>query len=141
GAFGDAGAICTNDDEFAHRCRKLRVHGSGHTYHHEMIGGMFRLAALQAAVLDVKLKYLNQWHEARRRNAAVYDKAFAGTGVVTPQIDEGNRSIYNQYVVRVADGAGAGRAGAGAGAGRDRVKQAMSERGVATAVYYPIPLH
>ena len=70
GAFGDAGAICTNDDAFAETCRKLRVHGSGHTYHHEMIGGMFRLAAIQAAVLDVKLKYLDNWHEARRRNAA-----------------------------------------------------------------------
>ena len=66
GAFGDAGAICTNDDAFAERCRKLRVHGSGHTYHHEMIGGMFRLAAIQAAVLDVKLKYLDQWHAGRR---------------------------------------------------------------------------
>src|SRR2546423_13926505 len=70
GAFGDAGAICTNDDAFAGRCRKLRVHGSGHTYHHEMIGGMFRLAAIQAAVLDVKLKHLDTWHAGRRRNAA-----------------------------------------------------------------------
>jgi len=56
GAFGDAGAICTNNDAFAEKCRKLRVHGSGHTYHHEMIGGMFRIAAIQAAVLNVKLK-------------------------------------------------------------------------------------
>src|SRR3954452_630031 len=97
GAFGDAGAICTNDDAFAERCRKLRVHGSGHTYHHEMIGGMFRLAAIQAAVLDVKLKYLNGWHESRRRHAATYNKMFAGANVVTPRIDECNRSIYNQY--------------------------------------------
>jgi dTDP-4-amino-4,6-dideoxygalactose transaminase len=127
GAFGDAGAICTNDDAFAERCRKLRVHGSGHTYHHEMIGGMFRLAAIQAAVLDVKLPHLNAWHESRRRNAAVYNKAFAGTRVIAPAIEAGNHSIYNQYVVRVPD--------------RDRVKQQMAERGVSTAVYYPIPLH
>ena len=127
GAFGDAGAICTNDDAFAEKCRKLRVHGSGHTYHHEMIGGMFRLAAVQAAVLEVKLKYLNGWHESRRRNAAIYDKAFAGTNVIPPKIEPGNHSIYNQYVVRVPD--------------RDAVKQQLSQRGVSTAVYYPIPLH
>jgi dTDP-4-amino-4,6-dideoxygalactose transaminase len=127
GAFGDAGAICTSDDAFAERCRKLRVHGSGHTYHHEMIGGMFRLAAIQAAVLSVKLKYLESWHEARRRNAALYDRLLAGSKVLTPRIDEGNRSIYNQYVVRVA--------------GRDGVKAKLAERGIASAVYYPIPLH
>jgi dTDP-4-amino-4,6-dideoxygalactose transaminase len=127
GALGDAGAICTNDDAFAERCRKLRVHGSGHTYHHEMIGGMFRLAALQAAVLNVKLKYLNQWHEGRRAHAKIYDAAFKGSKIAPPHIDEGNWSIYNQYVVRVPD--------------RDRVKQRLQERGVGTAIYYPIPLH
>jgi dTDP-4-amino-4,6-dideoxygalactose transaminase len=127
GAFGDAGAICTNDDAFAERCRKLRVHGSGHTYHHEMIGGMFRLAAIQAAVLSVKLKYLNEWHEARRKNAALYDKLLAGSNVTTPKIDDGNWSIYNQYVVRVKN--------------RDKVKQTLADKGVSTAVYYPIPLH
>ena len=128
GAFGDAGAICTNDDALAERCRKLRVHGSGHTYHHEMIGGMFRLAAIQAAVLDVKLKYLNGWHEGRRRNAAIYHKAFAGSkAIVPPAIAKGNHSVYNQYVIRVPN--------------RDQVKHQLSERGVSTAVYYPIPLH
>jgi dTDP-4-amino-4,6-dideoxygalactose transaminase len=127
GAFGDAGAICTNDDQFAEKCRKLRVHGSGHTYHHEMIGGMFRLAAIQAAVLDVKLKYLNGWQDARRRHAATYNKLFAGTQIVPPTIAPGNHSIYNQYVVRVPN--------------RDAVKQALAERGIASAIYYPIPLH
>jgi dTDP-4-amino-4,6-dideoxygalactose transaminase len=127
GAFGDAGAICTNDDVFAERCRKLRVHGSGHTYHHEMIGGMFRLAAVQAAVLNVKLKYLDNWHEARRAHARIYDQAFKGTKITAPHIDDGNWSIYNQYVVRVPD--------------RDRVKQRLVERTIGTAVYYPIPLH
>lgn len=127
GAFGDAGAICTSDDDLAQKCRKLRVHGSGHTYNHEMIGGMFRLAAVQAAVLSVKLKYLNGWHESRRRNAAMYDKLLAGSRVITPKIDAGNRSVYNQYVVRVPD--------------RDKVKQTLSEQRIATAIYYPIPLH
>ncbi len=127
GAFGDAGAICTNDDAFAERCRKLRVHGSGHTYHHEMIGGMFRLAAIQAAVLDVKLKYLHGWHEARRRNAAIYDAIFDGSPVTSPHIDEGNWSVYNQYVIRVPR--------------RDEVKKRLAERGIGTGIYYPISLH
>jgi len=127
GAFGDAGAICTSDDAFAEKCRKLRVHGSGHTYHHEMIGGMFRLAAVQAAVLSVKLKYLEGWHEARRKNAALYDQLLRGGKVVTPRIEEGNWSVYNQYVVRVPD--------------RDRVKQRLADKGVGSGVYYPLPLH
>jgi dTDP-4-amino-4,6-dideoxygalactose transaminase len=127
GAFGDAGAICTSDDRFAEVCRKLRVHGSGHTYHHEMIGGMFRIAAIQAAVLDVKLKHLDGWNKARAANAAVYDKAFNGSKVVAPPIEAGNESIYNQYVVRVPN--------------RDAVKQRLAERGIGTAIYYPIPLH
>jgi dTDP-4-amino-4,6-dideoxygalactose transaminase len=127
GAFGDAGAICTNDDAFAETCRKLRVHGSGHTYYHDLVGGMFRLAALQAAVLGVKLKYLNQWHEARRAHAAIYDSMFTGTKVIPPKIDGGNWSIYNQYVIRVPD--------------RDRVKQSLTDVGIGTAIYYPLPLH
>ncbi|HSZ59383.1 MAG TPA: DegT/DnrJ/EryC1/StrS family aminotransferase [Tepidisphaeraceae bacterium] len=127
GAFGDAGAICTNDDEFAQTCRLLRVHGSGHQYHHRLIGGMFRMAALQAAVLDVKLKHLDRWHEGRRKNARLYDKLLSGSKAVTPQIDDGNWSIYNQYIIRVPD--------------RDRVKQKLADAKVGTAVYYPIPLH
>jgi dTDP-4-amino-4,6-dideoxygalactose transaminase len=127
GAFGDAGAICTNDDSFAETCRLLRVHGSGHTYPHKLIGGMFRLAAIQAAVLNVKLKYLQQWHEARRRNASLYDRLLAGTSIQTPKIDDGNWSIYNQYVIRVPH--------------RDRVKQSLADHGIGSAVYYPLPLH
>jgi dTDP-4-amino-4,6-dideoxygalactose transaminase len=127
GAFGDAGAICTNDDQFAETCRLLRVHGSGHQYHHRLIGGMFRMAALQAAVLDVKLKHLDRWHEGRRKNARLYDKLLSGSKAVTPQIEDGNWSIYNQYIIRVPD--------------RDRVKQKLADARVGTAVYYPIPLH
>jgi len=127
GAFGDAGAICTNDDEFAQTCRLLRVHGSGHQYHHKLVGGMFRIAAIQAAVLSVKLKYLDQWHEGRRRNAALYDKLLSSSKVVRPVIEDGNWTIYNQYVIRVPK--------------RDEVKQRLADRGVGTAVYYPIPLH
>jgi len=127
GAFGDAGAICTNDDAVAENCRLLRVHGSGHQYHHRMIGGMFRLAAIQAAVLDVKLKYLPAWHEGRRKNAAIYEKVLANSSVVTPLIEPGNYSIYNQYVVRVKN--------------RDAVRARLTERNVGSAIYYPLPLH
>lgn len=127
GAFGDAGGICTNDDALAEKCRKLRVHGSGHTYYHDYIGGMFRLAAIQAAVLDVKLRYLEGWHEARRRNAAIYNQVLAGSNVVTPYIEEGNWSIYNQYVVRVKN--------------RDAVKKKLADAGVGNGIYYPLGLH
>jgi dTDP-4-amino-4,6-dideoxygalactose transaminase len=127
GAFGDAGAICTSDAKLAETCRLLRVHGSAHTYHHKLIGGMFRLSALQAAVLSVKLKYLEGWHTARRKNAEIYDGMLSGSKVVTPVIAPGNQSIYNQYVVRLPQ--------------REAVKQALSDKGIASAIYYPIPLH
>jgi dTDP-4-amino-4,6-dideoxygalactose transaminase len=127
GAFGDAGAIVTDFPDFHEKCRIMRVHGSAHTYHHTYVGGMFRLAAIQAAVLSVKLKYLHSWHEARRKHAARYDNHFKGTHVKPPHIEEGNWSIYNQYVVRVKN--------------RDTVKAKLAERGIGTAIYYPIPLH
>jgi dTDP-4-amino-4,6-dideoxygalactose transaminase len=127
GAFGDAGAICTNNDQFAETCRLVRVHGSGHAYHHKLIGGMFRLAAIQAAVLSVKLKYLDQWHEGRRKNAALYDQLLADSKVIRPKIDQSNKSIYNQYCVRVQN--------------RDRVKEKLAQKGIGSAIYYPIPLH
>jgi dTDP-4-amino-4,6-dideoxygalactose transaminase len=92
-----------------------------------MIGGMFRIAAIQAAVLDVKLKYLDKWNTERAANAAIYNKAFKGSKVIAPPIEAGNESIYNQYVVRVPD--------------RDAVKKRLAERGIGTAIYYPIPLH
>jgi dTDP-4-amino-4,6-dideoxygalactose transaminase len=127
GAFGDAGAICTDEDQLHERCRKLRVHGSGHTYYHEMIGGMFRMGGIQGAVLDVKLNYLDQWHAARRRNAALYDELLAGSPIQTPKIDPANWSIYNQYVIRLPN--------------RDAVKKRLAEKGVPSAIYYPLPLH
>jgi dTDP-4-amino-4,6-dideoxygalactose transaminase len=131
GAFGDAGAVCTNDDALADKLRLLREHGMRPKYYYKEIGGMFRLAAIQAAVLDVKLKYLNQWHEARRRNAAEYDRLLIESSIRTPPIDEGNFSIYNQYCVRIA----------GKDVDRDAVRKKLTENKIGSEVYYPVPLH
>lgn len=127
GAMGDAGGICTNDDALAEKVRLLRVHGSGHQYHHKYIGGMFRMAAIQAAVLDIKLPYLDTWHAGRRRNAALYDQLLAGSNVITPKIPPGNFSIYNQYVVRLTQ--------------RDEVQRKLAQAKIGSAIYYPIALH
>ena len=129
GAFGDAGAVCTNDDALADKLRLLREHGMRPKYYYKEIGGMFRLAALQAAVLDVKLKYLNNWHEGRRKNAAMYERLLTNPNIQTPRIDEGNYSVYNQYCIRITNGQ------------RDTVKQHLNSNQIGCEVYYPVPLH
>lgn len=131
GAFGDAGAVCCDDEALHEKLRLLRVHGSAHTYYHALVGGNFRMAAIQAAGLNVKLNYLDTWHDARRRNAAIYDEILADSPVVTPWIEPGNTSIYNQYVVRIPADV----------ASRDRVKEELAASGVGSAVYYPMGLH
>jgi dTDP-4-amino-4,6-dideoxygalactose transaminase len=131
GAFGDAGLCTTDDAALAESMRVLRVHGGKPKYFHAVIGGNFRIDELQAAVLRVKLKYLDGWTEARRRNAAFYDAAFAAAGlagkVATPQAAGGGRHIFNQYVVRVQN--------------RDALKDFLTARGIGTEIYYPVPLH
>ena len=127
GAIGDAGAILTNDTALYEQCRKVRVHGSGHTYFHETVGGMFRMAAVQAAALSVKIKRLCEWNAGRVRNAARYNELLAGSGVVTPAVDAGNFHIYHQYTVRVQH--------------RDAVKQKLADAGVGSGVFYPLGLH
>jgi dTDP-4-amino-4,6-dideoxygalactose transaminase len=130
GAFGDAGMVVTNDDALAERMRILRVHGGEPKYYHSVVGGNFRLDEIQAAVLNVKLPHLEDWHRGRQRNAAYYDRAFAASGaaqVVTPTARPGYRHIYNQYVIRVPD--------------RDRLRAYLGEQGVGTEIYYPVPLH
>src|SRR5882762_2230569 len=130
GAFGDAGLCTTNDPELAERLRVLRVHGGKPKYFHALIGGNFRIDELQAAVLRVKLKYLDGWTSGRRRNAAYYDRAFSaadlGGRVITPQAAPGQRHIFNQYVVRVHE--------------RDALRKFLGEHGVGTEIYYPVPL-
>ena len=131
GAFGDAGLCTTNDAELAESMRVLRVHGGKPKYFHAVIGGNFRIDELQAAVLRVKLKYLDGWTQGRQRNAAYYESAFADAGLGeklrTPTAIEGGRHIFNQYVVRVQR--------------RDALKQRLTEHSIGTEIYYPVPLH
>jgi dTDP-4-amino-4,6-dideoxygalactose transaminase len=131
GAFGDAGLCTTNDAELAESMRVLRVHGGKPKYYHAVIGGNFRIDELQAAVLRVKLKYLDRWTQGRQRNAAYYDAAFAkaalGTKLRTPLVIAGYRHIFNQYIVRAER--------------RDALKARLAERGIGSEIYYPVPLH
>jgi dTDP-4-amino-4,6-dideoxygalactose transaminase len=131
GAAGDAGAVTTDDDALAALVRSLRVHGSTATYYHDRVGGNFRMDAVQAAVLSAKLPRLDGWIERRRAIAQRYgellgDAARAGR-LTLPVEAPGRRHVYHQYVVRVRD--------------RDAVKKRLAERGVATSVFYPVPLH
>jgi dTDP-4-amino-4,6-dideoxygalactose transaminase len=128
GAFGDAGMVTTSDESLARLMRQLRVHGMEPKYFHSMVGGNFRLDALQAAVLRVKLRRLDTGHDGRRRNAARYRELFAQAGieqVTLPQDVPGH--IYNQFVIRVPQ--------------RDALRDHLSARAIGTEIYYPLPLH
>lgn len=129
GAFGDGGMVITNDEKLAETLRVLRVHGGKPKYYHQVVGGNFRLDALQAAILRVKLKYLAAWTEARRANAKGYRALFEKMGLLDwiqlPEDIPGH--VYNQFVVRLSD--------------RDCLRMFLQERGVETEIYYPLPLH
>ena len=131
GAAGDAGAVSTDDDATASLLRSLRVHGSAVTYHHERVGGNFRLDAIQAAVLGVKLPRLPAWNDRRRAIAKRYDvllgEAARAGRLTLPAEAPGQRHVYHQYVVRVPD--------------RNAVRKRLAERGVGASVFYPIPFH
>jgi dTDP-4-amino-4,6-dideoxygalactose transaminase len=128
GGYGDGGMVVAQDEQLAVRLRRLRVHGGLRMYHHEEVGYNSRLDALQAAVLLAKLPRLQEWSEARRRNARYYDHAFADVAEVqTPVIDERNESIFNQYTIRAAR--------------RDALQAHLQQRGIGTSIYYPLPLH
>ncbi len=128
GGYGDGGMIVTQDDALGARLMRLRTHGSVRTYFHEEVGYNSRLDALQAAVLLAKLPHLSSWSAARRRNAELYNKAFADLdGVRTPVIDPKNESIYNQYTLRARR--------------RDELQGFLREREIGSSVYYPLPLH
>lgn len=117
----------TNDPALHERLVAMRAHGAKPKYFHKFVGGNFRLDPLQAAILLVKLPYLGNWSEARRRHAAFYDQAFAAGGVQTPWISPDCVSIFNQYTIRVSK--------------RDLIIQALKQEGIGTAIYYPRPMH
>ena len=131
GGAGDAGAVATNDEETAKALRSLRLHGETTRYCHSRVGGNFRMDALQAAVLAAKLPRLKGWNQRRRGIAARYSEMLSGAEragkVVTPKEAAGREHVFHQYVVRVRD--------------RDSVREKLSAAGIATSVFYPIPLH
>jgi len=127
GAAGDAGMILTNDEKLAGRLLIMRNHGAEQKYYHKYVGGNFRLDALQAAVLLAKLPRLDEWSEARRRNAAYYDEKFAGTVVKTPFISPDCVSVFNQYVIRAPR--------------RDELAAHLKKKGIGCEIYYPVPMH
>jgi dTDP-4-amino-4,6-dideoxygalactose transaminase len=131
GGFGDGGMITTNEARWAELVAMLRVHGSKVRYVHEQIGVNSRLDALQAAVLHVKLKYLDRWADGRRRNAARYQQLFAeadlGDHVTLPKTGAGNEHVFNQFTIRAQR--------------RDAVRAHLTANGIGSEIYYPIPLH
>lgn len=131
-AAGDGGFVTATDDAAAERIRLMRQHGARPKYFHQFIGGNFRLDAIQAAVVRVKLPYLSSWTAARRRNAERYAGYFAERGliergVVVPTEAEGNLHVYNQYVIRVPR--------------RDSLREHLKAHGIGTEIYYPVPFH
>ncbi len=133
GCFGDGGMVVTNSPNIAERLRMLRVHGCRQKYRHELMGINSRLDEVQAAILKVKLPYLQGWIEKRRRCADIYGKLFNESGlveqgkVVLPYQAPGCRHVFNQYTIRLKD--------------RDRLQAYLSEKGVGTSLYYPLSLH
>jgi len=131
GAFGDGGVVTTNSQETYHRLQILRSHGSKPKYYHKIIGGNFRLDALQAAIVSVKLSHLDSWTQARQDNAMKYRNLFSEAGLdetIQLPLEKENRHIYNQFVVMVP-----GK--------RDDLRGFLAQAGIGTEVYYPVPLH
>ena len=128
GAYGDAGAIATNDEALANKVRMLANHGRLKKYEHEIEGYNSRLDTLQAAVLSVKLRHLRAWTERRQQNASTYSQLLArAANIVTPVVHADAVHVYHLYVVRVQQ--------------REKVQQALKDAGIATGIHYPIPLH
>jgi dTDP-4-amino-4,6-dideoxygalactose transaminase len=138
GGYGDGGMVLTDNRRLAEKLKVLRVHGETGRYYHKFLGGNFRLDALQAAVLRVKLRHLDEWQKKRQERAAYYDSRFSASGlagarlVQTPAAvykDSGARNFhtYHQYVIRAKD--------------RDRLRARLSSKGIGTSIFYPLPLH
>jgi len=128
GGLGDGGMVVTQDEALAERLRECRNHGMNPKYYHKWVGANFRLDALQAAGLLVKLDHLESWHEGRRVNAAKYDAHFSGVkGIVTPVVRPYNKTIYNQYILRVPN--------------RDGCIEHLRKNNVGCEIYYPVAMH
>jgi dTDP-4-amino-4,6-dideoxygalactose transaminase len=126
GCYGDGGMVVTNDDQVAELARMLRVHGAKKKYHNEILGYNSRLDTLQAAILRVKLQYIDQWNQGRRRAAKIYNDLLADvSGVITPVITDGH--VFHQYSIRITGG------------NRDGVQQYLAAEGIGSMIYYPIP--
>jgi dTDP-4-amino-4,6-dideoxygalactose transaminase len=126
GAYGDAGGLITNNDKLAETCALIANHGQAHKYEHHLIGLNSRMDSLQAAILNVKIKYLEKWNKLRAKKAALYKK-YLDPAVDTPVTAPGNTHIYHQYTIKVNH--------------RDALKDYLAERGIASAIHYPIPLN
>jgi len=127
GGCGDSGMVVTNDAGVAEKVRAMRNCGQRQKYVHELPPFNHRMDTLQAVVLDVKLRYLDGWIQARRRNAVLYTELLAGSGVVTPVEPPGATHVYHLYVIRVPQ--------------RDALQAHLREQGIGTAVHYPVPIH
>lgn len=127
GAYGDGGMVVTNDEGIAKKIRMLRDHGRKEKYEHLMVGYNYRLDGLQAAILRVKLKYLDDWNEKRRKNASIYNELLKGLDVTIPYEEEYARHVYHLYVIRTKR--------------RDKIYKFLQEKGIACGIHYPLPLH
>ncbi len=127
GAYGEGGFISTNNAELAAKMRKIRDHGSGVRYHHDLVGVNGRLDEIQAVVLRAKLPHLASWNQKRRDNASLYNKLLMGAPVVLPTEQEGNIPVYHLYVISAPR--------------RDELQAFLKDRGIFTGIHYPIPVH
>ncbi|MGE5661229.1 MAG: DegT/DnrJ/EryC1/StrS family aminotransferase [Ignavibacteriales bacterium] len=127
GGYGDGGMIVTNDDELARKIKILRAHGSNPKYYHSMIGYNSRLDALQAAMLNVKLNHIDQWNQLRREKAAKYDQALRDLPIQLPVEKEDRYAVYHLYIIQTSY--------------RDELMGYLNSKGIASGVYYPVPLH
>lgn len=127
GGFGEGGLIATDNAALFERCRQLRNHGESTRYHHEQVGGNFRLNSIQCAILQVKLKYLAEFTRKRRANAAKYDALLGDAGVTVPFVPVGHEPVYHQYSILSER--------------RDELVTHLKENGIGSGIYYPVPLH
>ena len=129
GAYGEAGSITTNDEKLADDLRALREHGQSTRYYHPIVGYNARLDEIQAAILRIKLRHLDEWNARRQAIAAQYNELLAGGDIITPEIPRGGRHVFYCYAIRVPGGR------------RDALRAFLTERGIGTQIHYPVPIH